>query len=97
MAIGARCCHLAQGRVVALVSDSDTQGLQCCRYFVIHRISAHSYVGQRLARLELRMMIMMLIISFEFRPIPKEYASFRANEVINRGPEITYIRPILRT
>ncbi|KAL9112789.1 MAG: hypothetical protein Q9227_003092 [Pyrenula ochraceoflavens] len=54
-------------------------------------------IGQRLARLELRMMIMMLVISFEFRPIPEKYASFRANEVINRGPEITYIRPLLRT
>ena len=54
-------------------------------------------IGQRLARIELRMMIIMLVLSFEFRPIPEEYASFRAEEVINRGPHVTYIRPILRT
>ncbi|KAJ9485207.1 hypothetical protein VN97_g8148 [Penicillium thymicola] len=52
--------------------------------------------GQRLARLELRMMIIMLVLSFEFKPIPEKYASFRAEEVINRGPAITYIRPVLR-
>ncbi|RAL09578.1 cytochrome P450 [Aspergillus homomorphus CBS 101889] len=48
------------------------------------------------ARLELRMMIIMLVLSFEFKPIPDRYASFRAEEVINRGPAITYIRPVLR-
>lgn len=53
--------------------------------------------GQRLARMELRIMIVMLVLSFEFRPIPDAYASFRAEEVINRGPHITYIRPVLRT
>ena len=47
--------------------------------------------------MELRMMIIMLILSFDFEPIPDAYASFRAEEVINRGPHITYIRPILRT
>ena len=56
-----------------------------------------SRAGQRLARLELRMMIIMLVLSFEFTPIPDVYASFRAEEVINRGPHITYIRPRLRT
>ncbi|KAI1412826.1 cytochrome P450 [Hypoxylon sp. FL1857] len=52
--------------------------------------------GQRLARMELRMMIIMLVLSFEFNPIPEEYSSFRPEEVINRGPHITYIRPVLR-
>ncbi|KAI1145524.1 cytochrome P450 [Nemania diffusa] len=53
--------------------------------------------GQRLARMELRIMIIMLVLSFEFHSVPEEYASFRAEEVINRGPHITYVRPILRT
>lgn len=53
-------------------------------------------IGQRLARMELRIMIVMLVLSFEFKPVPEEYASFRAEEVINRGPHITYIRPVLR-
>ena len=47
--------------------------------------------------MELRIMIIMLVLSFEFRPIPDAYASFRAEEVINRGPQVTYIRPVLRT
>ena len=57
---------------------------------------ANGNVWQRLARLELRMMIIMLVLSFEFKPIPEKYASFRAEEVINRGPATTYIRPVLR-
>lgn len=47
--------------------------------------------------MELRIMIIMLVLSFEFEPIPDAYASFRAEEVINRGPEITYIQPVIRT
>ena len=43
------------------------------------------------------MMIIVLVLSFKFIPIPDAYASFRAEEVINRGPHITYIRPVLRT
>lgn len=46
--------------------------------------------------MELRIMIIMLVLSFEFKSIPEEYASFRPEEVINRGPHITYIRPVLR-
>ncbi|OTB00233.1 hypothetical protein M426DRAFT_268158 [Hypoxylon sp. CI-4A] len=55
------------------------------------------FAGQRLARLELRIMIVMLVLCFDFKPIPDEYASFRPEEIINRGPRITYIRPVLRT
>jgi hypothetical protein len=47
--------------------------------------------------MELRIIIIMLVLSFEFKPIPEAYASFRAKEVINRGPDIAYIRPVLRT
>ena len=43
------------------------------------------------------MMIIMLVLSFEFIPIPDAYASFRAEEVMNRGPHIAYIKPLLRT
>lgn len=53
--------------------------------------------GQRLARLELRMMIIMLVLSFEFKAVPEALASFRAEEVITRGPVVTYIRPIVRS
>ncbi|KAM7214800.1 Cytochrome P450 [Rhypophila decipiens] len=53
--------------------------------------------GQRLARMELRIMIILLVLSFEFRDVPQQYTSFRADEVINRGPHITYVRPVLRT
>lgn len=42
-------------------------------------------------------MIVMLVLSFEFQSVPEAYTSFRAEEVINRGPHITYIRPVLRT
>ncbi|KAI5853649.1 cytochrome P450 [Durotheca rogersii] len=52
--------------------------------------------GQRLARMELRIMIVMLVLSFEFKLISDAYASFRAAEIVNRGPQITYIRPVLR-
>ena len=41
------------------------------------------------------MMIIMLVLSFEFKPVPDPYTSFRAEEVVNRGPAVTYIRPVL--
>ncbi|KAI0469937.1 cytochrome P450 [Xylariaceae sp. FL0804] len=53
--------------------------------------------GQRLARMELRIMIILLVLSFKLEGIPEAYTSFRAEEVINRGPHITYVRPVLRT
>lgn len=43
------------------------------------------------------MMIIMLVLGFEFHAIPEQYSSFRAEEVINRGPHVTYVRPIIRT
>ena len=47
--------------------------------------------------MELRIMIILLVLSFEFESVPEVYTSFKAEEVINRGPHITYIRPVLRT
>ena len=65
--------------------------------YCFERTNLNLKTGQRLARMELRIMIIMLVFSFEFEPIPDAYASFRADEVINRGPEITYIQPVIRT
>ena len=53
--------------------------------------------GQRLARMQLRMTIIGLVLGFNFTSIPDAYASFRAEEVINRGSYFTYIEGILRT
>ncbi len=42
------------------------------------------------------MIIIMLVLSFEFKPNPDIYSSFRAAENVSRGPQMTYIRPDLR-
>lgn len=43
------------------------------------------------------MIVTMLVLSFDLQPVPEEYASFRAEEVINRGPKVAFLRPVVRT
>lgn len=49
--------------------------------------------GKRLALLELRIAIAMLVRSLHFAPVPEALNSYKAFEIITRIPKQCYIRP----
>lgn len=51
-----------------------------------------SRIGRRLAEMELRIMIVLLILSVEFLPLPEEYRSLAAIEKVFREPKYPYAR-----
>ena len=48
--------------------------------------------GKRLAMQELRIMITLLVLSFEFEPVPQNLNSMRGIELMFRKPEQCYVR-----
>jgi hypothetical protein len=57
-----------------------------------HCTDTTSRIGRRLAEMELRIMIVLLILSVEFLPLPEEYRSFAAIEKVFREPKYPYAR-----
>jgi hypothetical protein len=49
-------------------------------------------VGRKLAVLELRMVVQLLILNLEFLELPAEYKGHGAVEKIFRGPDKSFVR-----
>ncbi|KAI1798530.1 cytochrome P450 [Daldinia bambusicola] len=48
--------------------------------------------GKRLAMLELRIMLALIVMSFKFLPVPAEFNSFQAIELLLRAPRQCYVK-----
>ncbi|KAH6617371.1 cytochrome P450 [Chaetomium tenue] len=48
--------------------------------------------GRRLAMMELKIMVVMLVLNFEFLPLPEEYKSMAATEKAFREPDFPFAR-----
>jgi len=49
-------------------------------------------LGKRLAMQELRIVMVVLTLSFEFLPLPEELDSMWADEAVFRKPEMCHVR-----
>lgn len=49
-------------------------------------------IGQKLAVLELRVVIALILWNFELLPLPAELSSFRVLQKITRQPQDCYLR-----
>lgn len=56
----------------------------------MHRILIE--LGRALARQELRITLTLLILNFEFEPLPEKYNSMGAHQRILRVPQQCYVR-----
>jgi hypothetical protein len=48
--------------------------------------------GRKLAMMELRIMVVLLVLSFEFLPLPEEYQSMAATEKVFREPKFPFAK-----
>lgn len=49
-------------------------------------------VGRKLAMMEFKIVVVLLILTFEFLPLPEEYKSMAAIEKIFREPNFPYAK-----
>lgn len=49
-------------------------------------------IGRKIGEMELRINIVLLILSFEFLPLPEELRTMSAHERIFRHPDAPYVR-----
>lgn len=49
-------------------------------------------VGRRLAMMELRIMITLIVMSFKFLPVPPEFNSFQVTEQLLRTPRQCFLK-----
>ena len=59
---------------------------------LIHKNTLISNLGRKIAELELRMVIVLLVWNFEFKPTPPELSSHRAVDMATHHPQQCYVR-----
>ena len=50
------------------------------------------YIGRKLATMEYRIVITLLILNLEFLELPPEYKTLKASEQVFRAPDMPYVR-----
>ncbi len=49
-------------------------------------------VGKKLAMLELKITIALLVLNFEFEPLPEELTGMASNETLFRRPQLCHVK-----
>jgi len=52
--------------------------------------------GKRIAMLELKLLVVMLVLSFRFEKLPKRLSKFNSKDGLTRQPASCYVKPVLR-